>query len=117
MGTVTVKLDADPFSPIDGSNAGYAVRGQITMSSSYATGGDTVNASSFGLGIITKMNFSGTQIGAGASAYMPAPVYNSGGQAIKVQAFGGAASGVPLAEVTNATNLSTVVFDVIAWGT
>ena len=56
MGICTFALDADPFTPLDGSNGGYMVRGTITMSSSYATGGDTLNASSCNLGVITKID-------------------------------------------------------------
>jgi hypothetical protein len=114
MGACTVVLDGDAFSPIDGSNAGYMVRGQITMSSSYAAGGDTLAASAFGIGRITKLILSGS-IGGATTGYDSSPVY-SAGAVVKVQAFvTGTASGQPLNEASG--NLSTVIFDAIAYGT
>lgn len=119
MGAVTASIDADGYSPIDASNAGYMVRCKITMSASYAAGGDTIAASILGLGLITKMSFSGTSDGGvgTTTSYMAAPVYDSSKVNVtNIQVFDtGSASGQPFAEASG--NLSTIVFDAIAWGT
>lgn len=118
MGTVTVVLDADAYSPMDGSNAGYMVRGVLTMSSSYATGGDTMTPASVGLGIITKLDIASGEPTALTTSYLLSAVQTSGPTVAKVQAFvTGSASGVAFSEVTNATNLATVAAPFIAFGT
>lgn len=122
MGTVTATIDADGYSPMDASNAGYMVRCKITGSSSYATGGDTITAASLGLGSITKLVFSGggdAAAGAGTAAYMAIPVYDTSlVNVTKIQVFwtGAGLSGT-FAEITSTTNLSAIVFDAVAWGT
>lgn len=95
------------------------VRGKITGSSSYATGGDTITGSLFGIGTITKIVFTGGSLAGGATGYEAAAVYDSTGVNVtKVQVFGtGSANQQPFAEVPAATNLSTAVFDCIAYGT
>ena len=116
MGAVTVQLDTDGRSPVDASNAGLRVRAKITMSNSYATGGDTIAASLFGVGMICKLNICGIG-GVGGfgstTGYAAAAVYDSTGVNVtKIQVFGsGSGSGAAFAEVTNGTNLATVIFD------
>lgn len=106
MGATTFTPDADAFSPKD-SNEGWSVRGTITMSNSYATGGDSITAAQMGLGTIKKILI------ASAGGYVLR--YNSANGTI--QAYDtGAASGDALAEAVSTTNLSAVVADCIAYG-
>lgn len=117
MGTVSVVVDADGYSPQDASNAGYLVRGKITMSSSYAAGGDTITGALFGLGSITKLELAAGGIGISpTTAYLGAPVYDSSGVNVtKIQVFvTGSGNGVAFSEASG--NLSTVVFDCEAYG-
>ena len=119
MGAVTATIDADGYSPMDASNAGYMVRCKITMSNSYAAGGDTIAASILGLGRITKLSFSGSSDGGSGTttAYIAAPVYDSSNANVtNVQVFAtGSGNAQPLTEASG--NLSAVVFDAVAWGT
>jgi hypothetical protein len=105
MGATTVAIDAGGFSPVD-ANAGWAVRGVLTMSNSYATGGDSITAAQLGIGQIVKM------------AVFDAPGYlmryNSASGT--VQAYQQSAATGALTEVPNTTNLSAVTADFIAWG-
>lgn len=120
MGAVTATIDADGISPMDSSNAGIMVRCKITMSSSYATGGDTIAATILPLGQITKLSFSGSSDGGTGTttAYIAAPVYDSSNVNVtNIQVFQSAAASNPFTEVGSNTNLSTVVFDAVAWGT
>lgn len=120
MGAVTATIDADGYSPTDASNAGYMVRCKITMSSSYATGGDTIAASILGVGTITKLSFSGSSDGGSGTttAYIAAPVYDTTKVNVtNIQVFQSAAASNPFTEVSSTTNLSTVTFDAVAWGT
>jgi len=116
MGTVTVTIDPDGFSPIDGSNAGMMVRAVITMSTTYATGGDTISAASFGLGSITKLDIQGGGVSGGTLAILfegtPVP-----GPVTKVQAFWSGAQTARFQEVTSGTDLSASVVSCIAFGT
>jgi len=121
MGAVTATIDADGYSPVDASSAGYMVRCKITGSSSYATGGDTIAASILGLGRITKLSFSGSSDGGTGTttAYIAAPVYDSSKTNVtNVQIFWtGASNSAVFAEITSGTDVSAVVFDAIAYGT
>ena len=119
MGACTVTIDTDGRSPVDASNAGYMIRAKVSPSTSYATGGDTISGSLFGIGTITKILFTGTS-GAGATTgYEASGVYDSTGVNVtKVQVFAtGSGNQQPFAEIAAATNLSAQVFDCIAWGT
>ena len=96
------------------------MRCKITMSSSYATGGDTIAATILPLGQITKLSFSGSSDGGTGTttAYIAAPVYDSSGVNVtNIQVFWSSGASSAFSEVTNATNLATVVFDAVAWGT
>lgn len=107
MGATTVAIDTSGYSPVD-SSAGYEVRGVVTMSSSYSTGGDSITAAQLGLGVIAKLLVDS------AGGYVLR--YNSTNGTI--QAYDtGAASGSPLAEAASTTNLSTVAANFVAWGT
>lgn len=118
MGTVTVAVDKDGYSPMDGSNAGWWVRAKITMSNSYATGGDTLTGALFGLGTVTKLEVAAGNVSGGTTAYLFGPVYDSTGVNVtKIQAFWSSASGSAFSEVTNGTNLSTIVVDAEVYGT
>jgi len=113
MGATTFTASADCYSPID-SNAGWMVRGTITMSSSYATGGDTLTAAQMGLGTIKNVIVNGGVVLATPTGEYTLRYNQANGT---IQAFGGAASsGAIDAEVTNATNLATIVGDIIAYG-
>lgn len=117
MGAVTVAIDADGYSPVDASNAGYWVRCKITMSSSYAAGGDTITGAQLGLGSITKLELGAGGVGISpTTAYLGAPVYDSSGVNVtKVQVFvTGSGNGVAFSEASG--NLATVVFDAEAYG-
>lgn len=122
MGAFTATVDADGYSPQDASNAGYAVRCKLTGSASYATGGDTIAGSTIGLGSITKLVITGggdAAAGAGTASYQAIPVYDTSlVNVTKVQVFWtGAGFSGAFAEITATTNLSTIVFDAIAYGT
>lgn len=80
MGTFTVALDNDPYSPVD-ANAGYRVRGVLTGSATYVTGGDTVTGASFGVGNIRKI-----LIDDGPGGLSAVPVVASG-YITKIQVF------------------------------
>lgn len=115
MGTVTVTIN---HINVDGR---FQQRiGTVTMSSSYATGGDTITAASMAfdrcimLDIGPAVNSSSTN-----NAFdLAAPSAVNGFQTGKVQAFGdgGNSPGGPLIEAANAANLSTVTANFIAWG-
>jgi len=115
LGTVTVAIDPDGFSPID-SNAGMMVRAVITMSTTYAAGGDTVSAASFGLGTITKHDLGAGGVSGGTlglvfeGAPKPGPV-------VKIQAFWSGAQTARFQEVTTGTDLSASLVSCIAFGT
>jgi hypothetical protein len=108
MGATTFTPSADAFSPKD-SNEGWSVRGTITMSSSYATGGDSITAAELGLGTIKFIEIAAAT-GAG---YVLS--YNPTNGTIQAFETGAALSG-PLAEVASATNLSAVSATAIAYG-
>src|SRR6266851_4711234 len=111
MGATTYVQDADGYSPLDGSNGGIMLRGKVTMSNSYATGGDTIAGATVGLGMITKLETATASKTSDAThSYIFQPVYDSTAVNVtKVQAFWAAASGAPFIEVTNTTDLSAVV--------
>ena len=117
-GVATATIDSDGFSPQDGSNAGYRVFGVVTMSTSYATGGDTISAASFGIGRITKMDMAGSDvITAGTNSVILSPVYTSGA-VVKIQAFWtGASTSAVMAEVAANTDLSGYTCNVVVYGT
>lgn len=119
MGAVTVAGDSDGHTPMDGSNAGYIKRVKITMSSSYATGGDTIATTAVGFGQITKCMIGASDGGVGTTgSYLAAPVYDSTGVTLtNIQVFWSGSLSAVFTEVTNGTNLSTVVFDAWLMGT
>lgn len=87
----------------------------ITFDSSYPTGGEPVTPGVFGMTKIVAIQPIGPAMaiaGGGTSAY------SVGYDAVnkKLQAFGGAASGVALAEVANATDLSASAVTAIVYG-
>jgi len=118
-GVCTGTVDADGFSPMNGSNAGYMVHGQIVLSTSYAVGGDTIAASVFGIGRITDMIIQGANvIAAGTNAVVLSPHVATDGSVDKVQAFwSGAATNSVLTQVAANTDLSGYTAQVIVFGT
>lgn len=113
MGTCTAAVNSD-YSVHDGSELGTNAQVTITMSTTYATGGETINATSLGFGVITQLAL-GVQ-SAGTSAYVPAPVF-ANGQVTKIQVYvTGTATTAPLAEVASGVDLHTVSFTGIAYG-
>lgn len=119
MGNLTTSVDIDGRTMLDSGNGGVLVRFQLTMSSLYATGGDSFLPNALGLGTITKVIINNASIGGNTTAYTATPVYaTSGGPSVtKVQAFVSGTAGQPMTEVSANTNLSTVTFDAIAFGT
>jgi len=115
MGTVTVAIDPDGFSPID-SNAGMMVRAVITMSTTYAAGGDTISAASFGLGTITKLDVGAGGVSGGTLAIVFDAAPNTG-PVTKIQAFWSGAQTARFQEVTSGTDLSASLVSCIAFGT
>ena len=110
MGACTFTRDNDANSPLDG-NAGWEVRGTLFLSSSYATGGDTVTPGIFSLGELHKLI-----LDAGAG-YVFSPVVSAAGLVTGVQAWAtGASSGAILAEVASATDLHLIGVSCIARG-
>lgn len=113
MGTCTAAVNS-MYSPEDGSELGTRVLTTITMSTTYATGGDTINASSIGFGTIAALALSVQS--AGTAAYVPAPVLASG-QVTKIQVYvTGTATTAPLAEVAAGVDLHLVSFSGLAYG-
>lgn len=87
----------------------------IAFDSSYPTGGEPVTPGLFGMSKVVAIEPIGPAMaiaGAGTSAYVVGydPVNK------KLQAFGGAASGVAGAEVANATDLSASAVTAIVYG-
>lgn len=91
---------------------------QITLSSSYATGGDTITPRQVGLGSSIQSVIISTNQASQATMYLL--VYNSNNGTI--QAFESAAvaatpaAAAPFAEVANGTNLSAVTFGAVVVG-
>lgn len=118
MGTVTFARDADADWPQVSGEIGWGIGGTITMSSSYATGGDTITAASVGLGAIRKIIICGAgTVGAApaTTAYLISPVQAN--PIVLIQAFQSAAASNPFTEVSAATSLATVSVSVIIFGT
>lgn len=119
MGTATVSAAVKGAANLNGAMKSALVL--VTMSATYATGGDTVDLSVSGnLGIngfktVTGMIFAG-QATAADTKYLPVfiPASSDGtSPKIKVHDTSAAAD----AEVTNATDLSLVVFRFLVIGT
>lgn len=113
MGTVTVTVN---HYDVDGR---FQRRlGTITMSSSYATGGDTITAAQMGLDRVLNMDLDlGVNTSNTANAYaFVGPT--SSFQSSKIQAFGdgGNAPGGALIEAGSGDNLSTVTLNFDAVG-
>jgi hypothetical protein len=105
MGATTFTPSPDAFSPKD-SNEGWSVRGTITMSNSYATGGDSITPAQLGLGTIKFMEV------AAATGLGYVLSYNPTSGTIQT----GASLSGPLAEVASTTNLSAVSATLLAYG-
>jgi hypothetical protein len=108
MGATTFTPSPDAFSPKD-SNEGWSVRGTITMSNSYATGGDSITPAQLGLGTIKFMEV------AAATGLGYVLSYNPTSGTIQAFETGASLSG-PLAEVASTTNLSAVSATLLAYG-
>lgn len=108
MGNTTWTPNTPSASPID-ANAGYMMRGSITMSSSYVTGGDAVTAAEIGLGTLEDLFLAACT----TSGYVL--TYNSANGTVQAFWTGSALSGV-LSEVTSGTNLAAVTGEAIAYG-
>lgn len=117
MGSCTFTLDDDPHWYQTGGEIGFGIAGTITMSASYATGGDTLTAATCGLGAIRKVIICGAGlVGSPATtAYLVTAVQAK--PITLIQAFQAAAASNPFTEVTATTNLSTVTFSVVVFGT
>jgi hypothetical protein len=98
-------------SPQD-ANVGYKIDGTITMSSSYATGGDSLTAAQCGLGTITSV-----EVEAGGVASTSAYVLKWNPTNGTIQAYDtGAASGNALAEAASTTDLHLLVANATVYG-
>lgn len=95
----------------DHTNVGKLVVVELTLDASYPTGGYAVDFHAYGLSEVWM-----------AWAVQVAPsgttnqVFEYNPVTAKIQSFGGAASGVALAETANATNLSTTVLRIAFYG-
>lgn len=111
MGTVTVTAD----NPQDFQRMGHldSIRGTITMSNSYATGGDTITPLQLGFGEIDMMVVETVTPG----GYVVSPVMLPNSNSYKIQIFEtGAALSGPLAEVGSGTDLHLQTFRFWALG-
>lgn len=110
MGTATVSIKKRTgITP-----TGQAVVADVTLSSSYATGGDTVPIASFGLKTLSALMLSGN-----AGGYVCEAVHGATeivDPKIKLYDDDATAADDPFTEEANATNVSTVVIRVIAYG-
>lgn len=79
---------------------------EVTGDSSYPTGGETVDPAQLGFTTILSM------ILAPGGGYVPEYIPSTG----KLMVRGGAASGVLLAEIPNATNLAAITFRGVIFG-
>lgn len=91
---------------IEFAGAQKRVVARYTLDSSYPTGGYSITPNSVGLSVINAAR--ATVDSPSTSEYVAAFDRTNN----KVKLFGGAASGVALAEVTAATNVATVVVEV-----
>jgi hypothetical protein len=98
MGVATFTQDLDP-QPLGGSNRLYV--GRLTLSSSYATGGDTIDWP----GDWTAVTDARVML-AGQGGYVLE--YDGANTKVKAYRDNGTATAAPLPEVANATNLSAV---------
>ena len=110
MGNATWTPAVPSHSPID-ANAGYMMRGQITLSNSYVQGGDAINSALFGLGQIENV------LCFPANGYVFGWNQNTTDAGAKVQAwYTGASANTVLNEVTNTTNFIGIPFEAIVYG-
>lgn len=93
--------------------------GDLTLSSSYATGGDAAAPSLFGL---SEVQFLDT-ISVASTAVAISPVFSSNLYQSKIQAWDTTAPTTPVStsaqvgtEVSSTTNLSTSVYRCMVWG-
>lgn len=107
MGAVTVKIIKR-----DCYGATHVRVADVTFSSSYGAGGDTVKASDFELSTVHAIQDCGTA-GSATTSYNLLPDLTVG--ALKLRLIGGAASGVAGAETGTAGQTGTVA-RVIAYG-
>lgn len=83
----------------------------LTYSGTYATNGDLLTPGQLGLTQLVTMFFTVRSANGGTAVLA---TYNFATQ--RVMLYGGAASGVPLAELANATSVAALVIDVLAIG-
>jgi len=90
------------------------VTGQVTFDSSYPTGGESLPLTALGLTTVQNIDITNSAAST-TTSYQVA--WDKSATAPLLKVFGGAASGVALAEVTNATNLSALVvrFEATGW--
>lgn len=105
MGTVTITLDPNPTHTEDHERV---VTGSLSLSSSYATGGDSFTVGQLGLGILTDMEMYGTlAVYDIAASALPAVGQST---SVKILAFGtGAGSGGVFVQLTGSPDLSADV--------
>ena len=105
MGIVTITLDPNPTKMLDHERV---VTGSLSLSSSYATSGDSFTVGQLGLNILTDMEMYGTLAAYSiASTALPAV---GAGTTVKILAFGtGGSSGAVFVQLTGNPDLSTDV--------
>lgn len=112
MGAMTVAID----SPADRQRMGHldTIRGTLTFSDSYATGGDTLTAAALGYGSrIEAMVIQGVTSG----GYVVSAIINPQTGTYTFEAFvTGTAANDALNQVAPATDLSAQSFRFLAWG-
>ena len=112
MGTCTVA-----FKKRTGlSPTGRCVIADITLSSSYATGGDTITNASLGMSGVDAIIISGASETSGVVFAIDHPAVSSTDCKIKAYQDVTPAATAPLPEVAAATNLSTHVIRALVFG-
>lgn len=110
MGTATVTIKKRTGL----AAAGACVIADITLSSSYATGGDTVPLSALGLKTCDALMLTGSNAGYTMEAVHGAAVTTD--PKIKLYEDKAAAASTPLSEEANATNVSAVTVRAVIFG-
>lgn len=97
--------------------------GTITMSSSYATTGDTILVSAFGMDVIDFIDFNLAQASGGGTTAVALAIgqsitlpFGPSTGTLKIQAYWSTNAAAAFPEVSNATNLSTYSALCIVYG-
>ena len=88
----------------------------VPASADYTTTGYTITPTTFGFQVIRELTVVSVSSASASTNFTTAYLWQYNKATSKLQAFGGAASGVALAEVNASTDLSAITIRVIAEG-